>query len=143
MARTPSLPAGANAECTLDLKLAPESDAIRVVIPVGLEATGRCDDGSKLQLAIVDEHGRRSPIAGNPYTISPSTNASGRRANAEVEWRNWCGKPGRFRIESRFGGERHTLPLPEPPACVDQSLPSTMRPISSDAATVHPITLAP
>ncbi len=139
--QTPSLPAGANAECTLDLKLAPETDAVRVVIPVELQATGRCEDGSKLQLAILDEHGRRSPIAGNPYTISPSTNTSGRRVVAEVDWRNWCGKPGRFRIESRFGGERHTFPLPEPPVCVDQSRPSTMRPISSDAATVDPVTL--
>ncbi len=139
----PEPASGSMLECTLDLDISPASEADRVVIPVEVRTTGRCDEGSVLQLAIVDANDQRPAIAGNSYSVPLGANAQERRAAVEVEWRNWCGEPGRFRIESRFGGERHTLPLPEPPSCEDQHRPSTMRLIRSDPAIATPATIVP
>lgn len=142
-AQTSTPESASNVDCTRDLDISPESERNRVVIPVELRTTGHCDEDRVLQLTIVDANGRRSPIAGSPHSVPLTSTDRGRQAVVEVEWRNWCGEPARFRIESRFGSERHTLPLPEPPPCVDQNRPSTMRQIPPDFASAVPATPVP
>ncbi len=131
---------GTTVNCTFDLDISPEARSDRVVIPVQASANGSCGTASTLRLAIVDHDGKRPQIAGSPLNVPLNVEDDERWAEVSVVWTNWCGTSGRYRIETQFGSERHTLPLPAAPRCVDQERPSTLhlQTIEARAASATP-----
>lgn len=129
---------GTTIDCTFDLDISPEARSDRVVIPVQASANGSCGTASTLRLAIVDHDGKRPHIAGSPLNVPLKVDDEERWAEVSVAWTNWCGTSGRYRIETQFGSERHTLPLPEAPRCLDQKRPSTLQMIETGAASATP-----
>lgn len=134
---------GTTVDCTFNLDVSPETEGDRVVIPVLASAKGNCGNAHTLSLTIVTATGEPAPIAGSPQTVPLTVSGEESRAEVTVDWSNWCGTPGRFRIETQVGNERHTLPLPDPPRCTDQQRPSAMRLSIAGAAAATPATPMP
>jgi hypothetical protein len=118
-------------ECTFELDVAPDLKEDAVVIPVYVRSSGRCDDTRHLRLAIVSVDGARAAVTGSPVTLPLAESGNERAAAVTLSWSNWCGASGRFRLETVSGGERHTLPLPDAPRCMDDTRPSALRVIAN------------
>lgn len=132
-ARKPSSPLVV--DCTFDLDVSPESIEDHVVITIRATSTGGCEDASALTVAIVGTVSEGTSVAGSPLSLPLRAHGEERRTASALEWRNWCAGSDRMKLEIRFGSERHTLPLPEAPRCVDRQGPSTLRAIAWDSAS--------